>query len=270
MSESTFLMVPFRGSDLTAVEVNGELHVAIRPICEAIGLDWSAQFRRVKRDPILATCVAITAMQVPGEIQKREVMTLPISHLNGFLFGITASRTRPEVMESLIVYQRECYRVLHDYWMKGAAANPRFGSQNTRTPDILRLIDAVKVERHPVALRIKYDLLHEELTARNMAVPALEDFAPTIYDDAEADALLARIDALVAAKPDLDLHRTDTLMAVRLRDLEENGVPVPKSARPALRRHARFAKVGSVNSRGGKNEWCWVFRCAELYGFTPG
>ena len=36
---------------------DGEIYVALRPIVEALGLDWSAQYRRVQRDPVLSESV---------------------------------------------------------------------------------------------------------------------------------------------------------------------------------------------------------------------
>lgn len=260
MSEKHYLMVPFHGTDLTAVEVGGDLHIAVKPVCDAIGIDWSAQRKRIMRDPILSTCVAITAMQVPGEIQNREVLTLPISHLNGFLFGITASRTRPEVMDALILYQRECYRVLHDYWMKGAATNPRASTPPAnRNLDLLRLIDAVKVERHPTALRLKYDLLEQELSARGMVAPALEEFAPTAHEDALADTLLAEIEERLSQQPALNHHRRSEFLAFNRPELESLGLHTPTSLLVAFRRHPRFVKSGPINCVDGKIRACWVF-----------
>ena len=63
-----------------------------------------------------------------GGLQK--VLTLPLTKLNGWLFGVGASRVKPEVRDKLVEYQAECFEVLNDYWQKGQAVNPR-----TATPD---------------------------------------------------------------------------------------------------------------------------------------
>lgn len=34
-----------------------EIFVPIRPICDYLGVDWSAQYRRINRDPVLAESV---------------------------------------------------------------------------------------------------------------------------------------------------------------------------------------------------------------------
>jgi prophage antirepressor-like protein len=41
--------VQFHGQTLVTTQHNGEPHVAMRPIVEAMGLDWQAQLQRIKR-----------------------------------------------------------------------------------------------------------------------------------------------------------------------------------------------------------------------------
>lgn len=111
--------IVFYDDELTTVVVEGSrgrvVYVPIRPICDILGVDWSAQYRRTKRDPVLAEeltpCVVITATQGQPD-QRREVLCLPLDYMNGWLFGIDANRVRPELRSKVITYQRECYRVL--------------------------------------------------------------------------------------------------------------------------------------------------------------
>ncbi|SFG08763.1 P22_AR N-terminal domain-containing protein [Novosphingobium sp. CF614] len=277
MTDNRYLMIPFHGTDLTAVEINGELHVALKPVCEAIGIDWSSQRKRIMRDAILSTCVVITTMQVPGEIQNREVMTLPISHLNGFLFGITASRTKPEVMESLIVYQRECYRVLHDYWIKGAAINPRFATPAMLpTNEITRLVSCIKAEDR-AEIREMFHRLLSQLGARfDFPVPPLPAFGAPAPDDLEiAEAFFAALLELQAGGVEFKHHRRDDLLAISLPEtgkmLRDAGIEVPPNRRlwKALPKHHAYLETTAVNCRDDKFRHCWIFDRAKLPGFHP-
>lgn len=117
-------VVEFHGAEIQTFDVGGVPHVALKPIVEAMGMDWEAQHKRVSKDAVLSTCISLTEMQVGG--QRRRVTTLPLDYLNGFLFGIDASRVKPEVRETVIAYQRECYRALADYWLRGKAERPVF------------------------------------------------------------------------------------------------------------------------------------------------
>ena len=98
---------------------DGEIYVALRPIVEALGLDWSGQLQRIKRDPVLSEeittiSVVITPTQMPrerGEGSKYYVC-LPKQYLSGFLFGINANRVREEFRETVIKWQREAHLIL--------------------------------------------------------------------------------------------------------------------------------------------------------------
>ena len=45
------------------------------------------------------------------------MLCLPLDYLNGWLFGINASRVKDDIRERLLRYQRECYRVLADAFL---------------------------------------------------------------------------------------------------------------------------------------------------------
>ena len=55
-----------------------------------------------------------------------ELTVLDYEYLNGWLFGISENRVKPEAKELLIKYKRECFKVLNDYFNKGVAVNARF------------------------------------------------------------------------------------------------------------------------------------------------
>lgn len=119
----------FHGHPLTTIQHNGVPHVAMKPIVEAIGLDWRSQLQRIKRHPVLSEGVAM--ITTPSQGGEQRFNCLPVKYLNGWLFGIDVNRVKPECREPLLQYQRECFDVLNDYWNKGAAINHRL----TITPE---------------------------------------------------------------------------------------------------------------------------------------
>ncbi len=117
--------VSFQGHDLTVITTpTGERLVAMKPISEAIGLDWKSQHARIQRHPVLKSTMVITTT-VAEDGKERELACLPLDYLNGWLFGVEASRVRPEIRERLVQYQRECFAALAAYWQQGEAVNPR-------------------------------------------------------------------------------------------------------------------------------------------------
>lgn len=115
--------VNFHGDELSVViGPSGEHLVAMRPICEYLGLQWEAQLKRIRRHEVLKTCVSIMDMQMPGDDQRRGIVCLPLEYLNGWLFGVDASRVKKEIRPKVIEYQRECFQVLHDHFHGGGHA----------------------------------------------------------------------------------------------------------------------------------------------------
>lgn len=103
--------VPFHDLSLSAVLVNGAPFVAIRPICDSLGLDWSSQRKRINRDPELKQAVVMMTTVADDE-KARQMVFMPLNRLNGWLFGVDVARVREELRERMNWYRAECYAVL--------------------------------------------------------------------------------------------------------------------------------------------------------------
>lgn len=108
--------VNFRGDDLYGFKQDDGVYLALKPMVEAMGLDWSAQFRRVQRDPILAEGIAMMATPF-GRGGDQQTLCIKLELVNGWLFTIDSSRIRDDdVRQKVQTYQRECYQVLHEHF----------------------------------------------------------------------------------------------------------------------------------------------------------
>lgn len=111
--------VNFRGDELYGFKQDDGVFIALKPISEAIGLAWGSQYNRVMRDPVLSEGVSIMKTPFGGQANQ-EAVCLKMELLNGWLFGVETSRIKDdEVRERVILYQRECYEVLHRHFSKG-------------------------------------------------------------------------------------------------------------------------------------------------------
>lgn len=99
-------IVKFENDEMTVFKSENQIYVAIRPICEALGLDIEKQIDNLRNHEVLA------------EEKKvfNKLVCLPIQMLNGWLFGIQANKTKPEVREKLRAYQKRCYEVLYNHF----------------------------------------------------------------------------------------------------------------------------------------------------------
>lgn len=118
------ITVNFRGDDLYGFENDDGIFVALKPIVESMGMDWSAQFRRVTRDPILAEGIAMMATPF-SRGGDQEAVCLKMDLVNGWLFTIDSARIKDQaVKDRVLLYQRECYGVLFKHFYKGAQEEP--------------------------------------------------------------------------------------------------------------------------------------------------
>lgn len=128
----TIVTVNFRGDDLYGFKQDDGTFLALKPMVEAMGLDWSAQYRRVQRDPILAEGIAIMATPF-GRGGDQDALCIKLELVNGWLFTIDSSRIKDEAVKQKVqTYQRECYQVLHDHF--SGKRKPLIG-ENDDEPD---------------------------------------------------------------------------------------------------------------------------------------
>ncbi len=114
--------VLFYEDEITAVRMSdGRVFIPIRPICETLGLAWSSQLQRIRRDPVLdGEMLSVFVTNTESQRGGREVQCLPLDMLHGFLFGINSTRVRDDMQERVRRYQRECYRVLAEAFQDGS------------------------------------------------------------------------------------------------------------------------------------------------------
>ncbi|WP_235845311.1 phage antirepressor N-terminal domain-containing protein [Morganella psychrotolerans] len=114
--------IMFKGDTLTTIQDGSTELVAMKPIVEAIGLDWKSQHRKLMSQKDKFSCGHMT---IPSAGGLQEMLCMPLRKLNGWLFSINPNKVKASIRNKLISYQEECFSALHDYWSKGAAVNSR-------------------------------------------------------------------------------------------------------------------------------------------------
>lgn len=129
------ITVNFRGDQLYGFENDDGTFVALKPIVESMGMDWSAQLKRVKRNPILAEGMAIMATPF-GRGGDQEAVSIKLELVNGWLLTIDTSRIEnDEVRDKVLLYQRECYAVLFKHFYGRSQTERAEGTAGTPNPE---------------------------------------------------------------------------------------------------------------------------------------
>ena len=167
--------VSFNNQSLITIEQNGMHYVAMKPICENIGLSWEPQLLRIKRDNVLSSTMIVMII-VAEDGKKREMICLPIEYLNGWLFGIDINRCKPEIRDTLIKYKKECYQALHDYWFNGKA------ERKTTVDDRTGLRNAVNmlVSKKGLIYSEAYHLVHQRFNVESIEDLTLEQLPQAV------------------------------------------------------------------------------------------
>ena len=170
--------VPFNDEVITAVRVpDGTVYVPIRPICERIGVAWSAQRLRINRDPVLSKHFVIVTITKSGRGNPNQ-MCLPLDYLNGWLFGINAGRVKAEIRDRLIAYQEECYKVLADAFGRNmVTAKPDDLLMTSDSPAALAYRNALQMAnlaRQQFYLEQRIESAENSITQMNARVDAIE------------------------------------------------------------------------------------------------
>jgi len=111
--------IDFHGAQLIAIAGDRPENtlVAMKPIVEGMGLDWSYQYRKLSSHPVLSSCIAVTATQIPGDDQVREHTFLALEKMNFWLATIHPDRIKDTAVRAKVIdYQTECARVLFNHF----------------------------------------------------------------------------------------------------------------------------------------------------------
>jgi phage antirepressor YoqD-like protein len=180
MSTSTEIVhVPFHGTDLLTIEVDGKPHIFLRPAVEAIGLDFSSQLAKLRSRSW--ACVGSCPMQLPGDGQSRSYTTVDVRTFLMLLATVDERRVAEHVRPLLIAYQSEVADAIEAYWTDGVAVRDVVPVQRAELSrlELIEIARSAELERLALAQQV------EELAP---AARAWETLATADGDYSVADA----------------------------------------------------------------------------------
>ena len=102
----------FNGNKIIFLNADGQYWIAIKPICEALGIDPYRSIKNLKNDPILGPEWSKQTTQVSknGKMQGRNITCLPEKYIYGWIFSLRSES------KQLIEYKRTCYELLYNHF----------------------------------------------------------------------------------------------------------------------------------------------------------
>ncbi|MGM0530441.1 MAG: phage antirepressor N-terminal domain-containing protein [Bacteroidota bacterium] len=114
-------LLEFNGKDIPYVVVEDTTFIAIRPICDALGVDYHRQYKNIKKDKILNGVLSKQPTR-DSESRMRNYIMLPEKYVYGWLFKINSN------IPALHEYKKKCYDILYNH----------FHGELTKRNDLLR------------------------------------------------------------------------------------------------------------------------------------
>ncbi|NQU34240.1 MAG: hypothetical protein HQ521_13500 [Bacteroidetes bacterium] len=109
MNTSNKKFLEFNGRNIFFVAKDGQYWVAIKPICEALGVDYIRQFKNLQTDEILSQLLSEQTM-VAADNKLRKMVSLPEKFVYGWIFQIKSSS--PDLNK----YKLKVYEIVYDYF----------------------------------------------------------------------------------------------------------------------------------------------------------
>ncbi|EPV3838590.1 phage antirepressor N-terminal domain-containing protein [Morganella morganii] len=277
MNKCNIFPFDFHEDKLYLIEHKSEPYVAMKHIVEGMGLDWKAQYRRLKQR--FNICMVEMTMQIPGDDQRRLVSCLALRKLPGWLMTINANKVKPEVRDKVIQYQQECDDALYDYWTKGVAINIRLKGKDWLMifEQFHKVLTEISRQREYGIRKVLYEDLKSLADILGRDVPELDDISgrePEIGDPCrDSDALFEFWDLFdmleTPATPRLNHSPDPEIIAIepfefsqfcKNKDLEFPGINVVRREMHTRSRYPFEGHREIESAITGKLIKCWTFR----------
>ena len=153
------------GIEIMTVDHHGEAYVAVKPVCDALGIDFSSQRYKIINDEFLSPSVAIITT-VAADCKDRELFALPLRYVFGWLATINPGKVAPEARETVSHYRRECYDVLFDHFVGRMQAAEDANQEERRL--MREISDVVATEKESREHRKELERQLEQLRAERL------------------------------------------------------------------------------------------------------
>ena len=103
------------GISLQVVADEREQLVAIKPVCEILGVAYPPQFTKLKEHPVFGPTITLS-ITVGADGKEREMACIPLRFFPSWLFSINPDNVKEDIREHLVEYQLKCNDILYEYF----------------------------------------------------------------------------------------------------------------------------------------------------------
>lgn len=187
-------LIPVDGKQIpTLLDENGDVWVALRPVVNALGLDWGTQRKKLKNLKEKGVVILTTPLK-DSNGKTQEMLTINLYDLPVYLYSININKVRPELREKIKKFQVETTHAIREYWK-----------------------NKIKKEREEIQqLKEEYNRLVKELRK----IPTYEEYKELKM---KYELMQTMIDVLV-----MDMEKAKPVLNIMFQRLEhlKKGIPI--------------------------------------------
>lgn len=206
LNSEKIAQIPFAGKTILAKKSGEGYYVILKRLCENMGVEYSAQFKRLKRQPWAV--IALTAATA-SDGKTYKMIAIDRKTMIMWLATLEASRiTDPVARKGIVEYQREAADVLDAYF--GAQADRAVAHADS---------DMVILSKAMVIATRKIKELNATVSDQQSHIAAIEPKAQLADDLTNKDRLVSLKEAasLLSNKQNIDVGR-QKLIRLMLKD----------------------------------------------------
>ena len=110
------LISRINGVEILTVERDGEIYVPIKPICAALGVNYSTQLEKIQEDETFSESTVPLRGMVASDGKAREMICLPLWLCFLWLGTINPKNVAESVRPAVISYRIECAKALYEHF----------------------------------------------------------------------------------------------------------------------------------------------------------
>ena len=93
------------------VDNEGKCWVAVKPLCEMLGMDFATQLRKIEANEYINYSHMTT---LASDNKQREMLCINIDQVARWLLGVNPNRVKPEIKQQLLLFQDKLQNVLYE------------------------------------------------------------------------------------------------------------------------------------------------------------
>lgn len=104
---------------LQVVADEREQLVAVKPVCEILGVAYPPQYTKLKEHPLFSSVITLS-VTTGSDGKAYEMVCIPLRYFSSWLFSINPDNVKEEIRDNVLEFQKKCNDVLFDYFFNRA------------------------------------------------------------------------------------------------------------------------------------------------------